>query len=44
MQELRQLDYGGFFLYSAGLVLIILGFSKDYTLSNQTLANKISLG
>lgn len=27
MQELRQLDYGGLFLYSAGLVLLLLGFT-----------------
>ncbi|CAK7202067.1 hypothetical protein SEUCBS139899_004787 [Sporothrix eucalyptigena] len=27
LQELRQLDYGGLFLYSAGLVLLLLGFT-----------------
>ncbi|CAK7225108.1 hypothetical protein SCUCBS95973_005747 [Sporothrix curviconia] len=27
MQELHQLDYGGLFLYSAGLVLLLLGFT-----------------
>lgn len=28
LQELRQLDYGGLILYSAGLVLLLLGFSE----------------
>ncbi len=29
LQELRQLDYGGLFLYAAGLVLLLLGFSMS---------------
>lgn len=32
MQELRELDYGGLILYSAGLVLVMLGFSKTFSL------------
>lgn len=28
MEELKRIDYGGLFLYSAGLILLLLGFSK----------------
>lgn len=28
MQELQRIDYGGLSLYSAGLILILLGFCK----------------
>jgi hypothetical protein len=28
MQEFLELDFGGFFLYAAGLILLLLGFCK----------------
>jgi hypothetical protein len=31
MQEFLELDFGGFFLYAAGLILLLLGFCKTLT-------------
>lgn len=31
MEELKEVDFGGLVLYSAGLILLLLGFCKSDT-------------
>ncbi|KAN0088989.1 siderophore iron transporter [Hyaloscypha variabilis] len=47
MQEFKQLDYGGFVLYCAGLILILLGFSwpsNQYTWGNPHVISTLVVG